>query len=418
MVKKGIWTALFATGTGRWILAAVLGLMAFLTGSLVVADYMSFDLRFLPLGAASVLAALGLIILIYSLARVVKRIFEYIYPYAPFSITRFLQIGFLRRRGPRIVVIGGGTGLSVLLKGLKNYTDNLTAVVTVTDDGGSSGRLRSELGVLPPGDIRNCLVALAETETLMDQVFQHRFQAGSLKGHNLGNLLLTALAEITGDFIKAIKEVSKVLAVRGEVLPATLEQVTLCARMKDGQVVMGESSITAARNFIEEISLIPADPRGLPEAASAIKEADAVILGPGSLYTSIIPNLLVKEIGDAVRQTRAVRILVINIMTQPGETDGYTASDHIRAVHRHIGSGHIQFALINNTPLDEERRRRYQSEGAEPVAYDVKEITELGVRPVVEALLGKEEVARHDQDKLARAIMRIVYRSKGLTWIE
>ncbi|MDH7497650.1 MAG: YvcK family protein, partial [Syntrophomonadaceae bacterium] len=236
----------------------------------------------------------------------------------------------LRERGPRLVAIGGGTGLAVLLRGLKRYTRNLTAVVTVSDDGGSSGRLRGELGVLPPGDIRNCLVAMAETETLMDRVFQHRFQAGDgLKGHSLGNLLLVAMEEITGDLVSAIKEVSKVLAVRGRVLPATLQQVVLAAELRNGVLMTGETAIRQAEEGIHRVFLLPPDCRPLDETLEAIAAAEAVILGPGSLYTSLIPNLLVRGVAEALRCSPAPKIYVANIMTEKGETDGHTLSDHL-----------------------------------------------------------------------------------------
>jgi uncharacterized cofD-like protein len=248
----------------------------------------------------------------------------------------------------RIVVIGGGTGLSVLLKGLKKYTSRLTAIVTVTDDGGSSGRLRAEMGVLPPGDIRNCLVALAETETLMDKVFQHRFQAGNgLQGHTLGNLLLVAMSEIAGGFISAIQEVSKVLAVRGVVLPATLEPVVLAATMENGSTVVGETRIREHEGKIERISLVPDQCLPVPETLKAIQEADAIILGPGSLYTSIIPNLLVKGVAESLTEAKAPLIYVSNIMTEKGETDGFTAADHLQAIKRHLNQQLIDYV----TPL-------------------------------------------------------------------
>ncbi|NLV16252.1 MAG: YvcK family protein [Syntrophomonadaceae bacterium] len=320
----------------------------------------------------------------------------------------------LKKRGPRIVVIGGGTGLSVLLKGLKEYSHNLTAVVTVTDDGGSSGRIR-EMGLLPPGDIRRCLVALAQTETLMDQVFQHRFQEGDgIAGHNLGNLLIAALTNITGDFVGAIKEVSKVLAVQGQVLPATAELVTLGATMDDDTVVMGETSITGASKAVREVFLVPPDCQVVPEALQAIEEAEVIILGPGSLYTSIIPNLLVPEIGNAIRSTRAVTIFVANIMTQPGETTGYSVSDHLDAVSQHIGAGYIDYVVVNDAPIDEERLSRYRQEDSEPVRFNSAELAARGIKLVCESLLGKEEVAWHDPEALARTIMRIVYRERGL----
>ncbi len=325
----------------------------------------------------------------------------------------YLKRQVYRQRGPRIVVIGGGTGLSVLLKGLKEYSDNLTAVVTVTDDGGSSGRIR-EMGLLPPGDIRRCLVALAKTETLMDQVFEHRFQEGDgIAGHNLGNLLITALTSITGDFQGAIQEVGKVLAVRGRVLPSTTELVTLGATMADGSVVFGETAITGAQRSIQEVFLTPAGCQAVPEALEAIRQADVVIMGPGSLYTSIIPNLLVPEIGAALHGTGAITIYVANIMTQPGETSGYSVTDHLDALTRHIGPGCVDYVVVNNAPIDEERLLRYKMMGAEPVRYSQKKISARGVQMVCASMLGQEDVAWHDPDALAKTIMKIYYQGKG-----
>jgi len=306
---------------------------------------------------------------------------------------------------PAIVVIGGGTGLSVLLKGLKQYTSRITAMVTVSDDGGSSGRLRSELGVLPPGDIRNCLVALAETETLMNRVFQHRFlQGGSLQGHNLGNLLLVAMTEITGDFILAIREVSKVLAVRGKVLPATLEPVILGGIMADGNQVIGETAIRDYPASIKEIYLIP-ECGPLPETLQAINEADAIIIGPGSLYTSIIPNLLVKGVIEAIADSRAPKFYISNIMTEEGETDNFTAADHLRVMQKHTGKQIIDYAVVNSGKLDEERLKRYIEEKAVPVRSSLDEITKMGINIIERDLVSDTEVAWHDADKLARVIL-------------
>ncbi|MGI5911563.1 MAG: gluconeogenesis factor YvcK family protein [Syntrophomonadaceae bacterium] len=306
---------------------------------------------------------------------------------------------------PGIVVIGGGTGLSVLLKGLKKYTSRLTAVVTVSDDGGSSGRLRTELGVLPPGDVRNCLVALAETETLMDRVFQHRFrQEGSLQGHNLGNLLLAAMTEITGDFISAIREVSKVLAVRGKVVPATLEAVTLGAIMADGTRVTGETAIRACGEKIQEVFLVP-ECHPVPETLEAIKEADAIIIGPGSLYTSIIPNLLVKGISEAIALSPAVKFYVSNIMTEKGETDDFTAADHLEAIIRHSGWSLIEYAIINCGKIDGYRLRRYQEEKAIPVKPARETIAQMGIKLIERDLVSHTDVAWHDAGKLAKVIM-------------
>ncbi len=306
---------------------------------------------------------------------------------------------------PAIVVIGGGTGLSVLLKGLKQYTSRITAMVTVSDDGGSSGRLRSELGVLPPGDIRNCLVALAETETLMNKVFQHRFlQGGSLQGHNLGNLLLVAMTEITGDFILAIREVSKVLAVRGKVLPATLEPVILGGIMADGNQVIGETAIRDYPASINEVYLIP-ECGPLPETLQAINEADAIIIGPGSLYTSIIPNLLVKGVIEAIADSKAPKFYISNIMTEEGETDNFTAADHLRVIQKHTGKQIIDYAVVNSGKIDEERLRRYIEEKAVPVRSSSDEIAKMGINIIERDLVSDTEVAWHDADKLAWVIL-------------
>lgn len=311
---------------------------------------------------------------------------------------------------PRIVVIGGGTGLSVLLKGLKKFTSALTAVVTVSDDGGSSGRLRAELGVLPPGDIRNCLVALAETETLMDRVFQHRFtQEGSLQGHNLGNLLLVAMAEITGDFVSAIREVSRVLKVRGKVIPATLESVVLGAHMNDGTVVYGETSLRAYPDRIKKLFLEPEKCRPVADTIEAIRDADAIIIGPGSLYTSIIPNLLVEGVKEAIAESQAVTFYVSNIMTEEGETDGFRASDHLRVILEHLGGQQIiDYTIVNSGTIDEERQRRYQEEKAIPVIADHDKILEMGIDVIEADLLSDTDLAWHDPDKLAAAILNVV----------
>lgn len=316
---------------------------------------------------------------------------------------------------PKIVVIGGGTGLSVLLKGLKKYTSHLTAVVTVTDDGGSSGRLRAELGVLPPGDIRNCLVALAETETLMDKVFQHRFvQGGGLEGHNLGNLLLVAMTEITGDFVSAIKEVSKVLAVRGQVIPATLEHVSLAAQMKDGNTISGETSIRNYSDSISRLFLSPQHCNPVPATLDAIMEADAVIVGPGSLYTSLIPNLLVTGVTDAILKSHAAAFYVSNIMTELGETDNFNAADHMRVIMEHVGSQIFDYAIVNTGKVDDERLLRYREEKAVPVHESSEEIARMGVQLLEQDLVSDTDVAWHDSDKLARLIIDTLSRTRAL----
>ncbi|MDD2585933.1 MAG: YvcK family protein [Syntrophomonadaceae bacterium] len=306
---------------------------------------------------------------------------------------------------PRIVVIGGGTGLSVLLKGLKKYTTRLTAIVTVSDDGGSSGRLRTEMGVLPPGDIRNCLVALAETETLMDKVFQHRFQQGSLKGHNLGNLLLVAMTEITGDFVSAIREVSKVLKVRGKVIPATLEHVVLGAVMSNGSVITGETSLRDYGDKIVELFLIPEKCMPAPETLDAIREADAIVLGPGSLYTSILPNLLVDGVAEEIANAKAPVFFVSNIMTEKGETDDFDAADHIGVIVDHVKRQIVDYVIVNSGNIDQERLNRYQEEKAIPVGAARQKIKDMGMKIIEAELVSDDDVAWHDSDKLARIII-------------
>ncbi|MDN5330814.1 MAG: hypothetical protein PWP45_39 [Tepidanaerobacteraceae bacterium] len=307
-----------------------------------------------------------------------------------------------------VVAIGGGTGLPNLLRGLKRYTKNITAIVTVADDGGSSGILRDELKMLPPGDIRNCLLALANTEPLMEKLFQYRFNAGSLKGHSFGNLFLAAMTEILGDFELAIKESSKVLAVSGQVLPSTISDVILAAEFEDGTVIKGESKIPKIRRKIKRIRIIPEDAKPLPEALEAIERADAVIIGPGSLYTSILPNLLIKDLANAVRSSRAKKIFVVNVMTQPGETDGYTAFDHVKTIIEHAGNNLIEYVVVNAEKIPEHILLRYLADGACPVTCDEENIKELGCKVIYGELLGFADVVRHDPIKLAKVIIDII----------
>lgn len=315
---------------------------------------------------------------------------------------------FLRRRagrGPRVVAIGGGTGLPVLLRGLKQYTGNITAIVTVGDDGGSSGRLRGELGILPPGDIRNCLLALADTEPLMEEVFGHRFAKGSLAGHTVGNLLLGGLAEVTGDFVQAIEAASRVLAVRGRVLPSTVEHVTLVAEMGDGATVRGETAIAAAGRRIRRLRLEPEAPAALPHTVQAIEEADVVVVGPGSLYTSLLPNLLLPEVLAAFRRSHALRVFVVNGMTQPGETDGYSAADHLAALQEHVGRPGVDVVLVHSGRLADDRLGPYRDQGARPVLADVERCASLGVHVLARDVLTPTGLVRHDPDRLAAAIL-------------
>ncbi|MDO7787921.1 uridine diphosphate-N-acetylglucosamine-binding protein YvcK [Desulforamulus aquiferis] len=315
------------------------------------------------------------------------------------------------QRGPRIVVIGGGTGLSSLLKGLKEYTSNITAIVAVTDDGGSSGRLRDNLGILPPGDIRNCVVALADRETLMEEVLQYRFTTGELAGHNLGNLLLAGLNNVSGGFDGAVQALSKVLAIRGQVLPSTLENVVLGAELADNSVTYGECNISSSGCKIKRVFLKPAVCSPMPEALAAIQEADAIILGPGSLYTSVIPNLLVQGVADAIKESSAHKIYICNIMTQPGETRGYSAYNHLMSIFEHVGPV-VEHILVNSEPIPGRLLKKYREQGAEPVRILPEEITALGVKIWAKYLVQQTNVVRHQPEKLARAIMDIVDSNK------
>ncbi|MBD2457951.1 YvcK family protein [Nostoc sp. FACHB-87] len=313
-------------------------------------------------------------------------------------------------RGPKIVVIGGGTGLSTLLRGLKTYSANISAIVTVADDGGSSGRLRQEFGVLPPGDIRNCLAALADEEKLLTELFQYRFRAGDgLTGHSFGNLFLTAMSEITGDLERAVAASSKVLAVRGQVLPATLTDVRLWAELADGRRIEGESNIPKAGGKIVKIGCTPANPPALPAAIKAIKEADYIIIGPGSLYTSLIPNLLVPEIANAIASSKAPRIYICNIMTQPGETEGYTVADHIKAIDAACGQRRLFDAvMVHKKSPSPQSLIRYAQQNSHPVFLDREDVSLLGRRVVLANVLYEDEtgVVRHNPQKLAKVLLR------------
>lgn len=307
-------------------------------------------------------------------------------------------------RGPKLVAIGGGTGLSTLLRGLKKYSANITAIVTVADDGGSSGRLRREQGMLPPGDIRNCLAALADEEKLVTELFQYRFNTGEgLAGHSFGNLFLTAMTHITGDLERAIRASSEVLSVRGRVLPATIEDMVLYAHLEDGRYVEGESQITNARGKIARIGCKPDRPKAVPQSVADIFEADLLILGPGSLFTSIIPNLLIPEIAEAIISRQAPCIYICNIMTQPGETDGFTVADHVESIDRVVGQGIIDLVIVQKSPPSSQTQALYSPSGATFVHLDRDR---LGC-PVLtaEVMLEQNGKVRHDSDKLANVIM-------------
>lgn len=314
-----------------------------------------------------------------------------------------------RGDSPRVVCIGGGTGLSVILRGLKKYPIEITAIVTVSDDGGSSGRLRNDLQMPPPGDIRNVLVALADTEPLLESVFQYRFQnGGGLEGHTLGNLMLAALKEITGDFTQAVKEMSRVLAVRGRVLPASEQDVVLLAEMTDGTIVQGESQIPKAKKRIRRVFLEPPEPRPLAEALQAIEQADGIVIGPGSLYTSILPNLLVKDMTDAIRASRARKIYVCNVMTQLGETDQFSASDHVKVIYDHVGERLFEVVIINNQVPPRSIQKQYAQKNQQMVRPDIEQIYRLGCHVIADNLLLYQSVIRHDAERISKHIYQLV----------
>lgn len=311
--------------------------------------------------------------------------------------------------------MGGGTGLSALLRGLKRYTGTdrlrqLTGVVTVTDDGGSSGRLRREFGVLPPGDIRNCLVALADDEDLLARLFQYRFPNGDgLLGHSFGNLFLTALTGITGDFHQAILTAESILSVRGKICPATVQDVRLRGRGASGQVYEGESAIGTSGEAIERLELDPPAPPAFPPAVTALERADLILLGPGSLYTSILPNLLIPGIRQAVAKSPARTVLLLNLMTQPGETDGMTGLDHVRAIERLAGGGLVDDVLVSSSEIPRQKLEHYAETGSEPVLIDRAEVEALGTRVVEADLLASgDDLIRHDPAKLAEAVMELL----------
>lgn len=412
----------------RWLLLFSLGVIAASIGLAIVFNYKYvgtveeaiFRMVYLTTGqyyyavttiAGMAIIALGLTVMTLATRQIIHSVISVLIPDGP---DRLVEIIFQKRKlnkGPTITVIGGGTGLSVLLRGIKSVTSNITAIVTVADDGGSSGRLREDLGMIPPGDLRNCLVALADTEPLMEKLFQHRFGGdGSLAGHSFGNLFIAAMTEVLGDVEQALKESSKVLAVRGKVLPASVQTVRLKAELEDGSIVEGESQIPLAGKRIKRVFINPEDAEPVEGALEALREADAVLLGPGSLYTSVLPNLLVHGIAEALRKTPAVKIYICNVMTQPGETDGYSAADHVRALLDHVGPGVIDYVVVNSQEVAPALQEVYASQGAFPVAVDAEAIEAMGIKVLKANIISETNLVRHDPLKLSRAIISMVYK--------
>lgn len=394
-------------GVKRWIGLSAFGVMLliFAAGHLKSEEFLGIQIL------DSVILFSGIIILILGVKRMMR---SFIAAFVPSSKgSELFDIIYQNRqlsRGPKIVVIGGGTGLSVLLTGLKQFTTNLSAIVTVADDGGSSGRIREEFGMLPPGDIRNCLVALADAPALMRDLFQFRFGTNSeLSGHSFGNLFITVMTQLTGDFEKAIKETSKVLALRGQVIPSTLNKIVLVAEHKDGSTTVGENKIPKTHRSINKVYLNPAQSLATPDAIKAIKEAQIIVLGPGSLYTSIIPNLLIRQITEAICLSEAVKVYVCNAMTQPGETDGYSALEHVNVLVSHSHQRILDYCVVNIGEIPQGTLKRYIQQGSYLVVNDRKKIEDMGYRVIEDDFATVEdEVIRHDSGKLARIILGLI----------
>jgi len=390
----------------RWVFASLFGVLIVGVGAIFAVYPYPF------------VSSLGIVIILCGVLFIVlgmgKMIISLITLFLPQRERDIVDILYQRRfleRGPKVVAIGGGHGLSHLLLGLKEYTANLTAIVTVADSGGSSGRLREEFNIVAPGDIRNCLVALADAPALMGELFQYRFEEGhGLKGHNFGNLFLTAMVKITnGDFKKAVEESSKVLAIRGKVIPSTIHNVHLIAEYADGTKAQGEAKIPQANAQIKRVSLTPEDAMPTDDALTAIAQADIIVMGPGSLYTSILPNLIIKGMSEAIAASSAYKIYVCNVMTQQGETEGFTASDHLRVLQEHVDPKIIDACLINNAVIsNEEALNRYRKENAYPVAADGERIKDLGVKVVAADLLSVSDYVRHDSKKLIQTLIKLI----------
>ena len=410
-------------GVKRWFILGIIGLLLLSTGIALllhinIVDYiinMIFEVILNLSGSLPYYTNLiiGIILIVISLAlltyagnRFVDKLNKEIYKDDDFVNVLYKKNQL--QKGPKVVAIGGGTGLSNLLRGLKEFTSNITAIVTVADNGGSSGKLRDELDILPPGDIRNCLVALADQEPLMEDLFQYRFhKKGDLRGHSFGNLFIAAMTEVLGDFEEAVEESSKVLAIQGKVLPSTNQNVNLGAIYEDGSEILGESEIPNEQKSIKGVYLEPSSVQITERAKNALLEADYILVGPGSLYTSLLPNLLVKGMVDAIQNSKAKKIFITNVMTQPGETTGYSAYDHLKVVYDHIGKQIFDYTIVNRNGSRKDLLEKYAEEGAYPVENDMDKLRKLNIEIVEGKLIQTGDYIRHDPHKLAELLVEL-----------
>lgn len=408
----------------RWIFVGIIGIILVSLGfNLLVSRIIDIDFA---LQLLILFMILGIGLLIISITKVFDNLFKII-SYTTYN-KPLSSVGFKNRiydesilsRGIKVVVVGGGTGLSVLLRGIKRFTSNITAIVTVADDGGGSGKLREDLGMLPPGDIRNCILALADTEPIMEKLLQYRFKDGTLKKQSFGNLLIAAMVGISDSFEDAIKRINEIFAVAGKVLPVTTENVTLFAKLKNGQTIKGESQIPIksleSGSPIEKVFLKPKKVKALQESIDAIMDADVIILGPGSLYTSILPNLLVADITKAINKSTALKVYISNLMTQPGETDGFSIGEHVKAILEHTDNDIIQYVYANNQDVPSEIIEKYREEGATPVILtenDVEYLRRNKIKIIENNYIEiKKGYLRHNAFKLSEDIVNMVIEKK------
>ena len=407
----------------RWIFLGFIGMVLSVVGFIEIFSQVGESIAFKVLYLF--LSLIGLLIMYIALSEFIKSFIALInnekikITITDKNIEDLVDEKRVHVGGPKIVVIGGGTGLSTMLRGLKLYTNNITAIVTVGDDGGGSGKLRADLGMLPPGDIRNCILALADTEPIMEDLLQYRFTEGTLKGQSFGNLFLAAMDGISDNFEAAVQKMSSVLAVTGKVLPVTLDDMKLIAELENGNIVEGESiipdEVIKQKSKIKNLKIEPEKAKPLLDALMAISEADAIVMGPGRLYTSIIPNLLVEDIAECINKSDAIKIYISNVMTQPGETDDFTVSDHIKTLMKYSGKNSVEYVIANNGTIPKDIEERYLSEGSKLVELDYDNIKDLGVK-VVETDLVKitKGYVKHDSEYLAQVLMTTVLDKKLL----